>query len=317
MEYSVSGTFNHTAEIAASAYPGLRLVTVAKVQKPTPQADALLDTYGWGVSSPATTQDPTHPTTVFGVPFSATCYYFGRELHLALGKSVPIGLLSSSWGGCAIEPWMRAGALAKCGGGKTPGQNGGMFNAMMSPFQRLRFAGMVWDQGEANTNDPPKYSCLFPAAIRDWRSFFSEPSLPLLFVQIGPSSSGRLTDVYGNRNDSYGMPLLELRQSQLQALPLPNVGMATAVDLGDPGCKAGQGGCMGLVDDNGRFGGHPRVKQPVGTRLASQALRIIYGRRTAPELEAPVVGAATLSGSTLTVALENVNQRGLRLRNTT
>lgn len=88
---------------------------------------------------------------------------------------------------------------------------------------------MLWDQGEANTNNPSKYSCLFPEAISDWRSFFSAPSLPFLFVQIGPSSSGRLANIYGNRNDSYGIPLLDVRYAQLQALPLPRVGMATAV----------------------------------------------------------------------------------------
>jgi hypothetical protein len=174
-------------------------------------------------------------------------------------------------------------------------------------------------QGEANTNNPEQYSCLFPEAIRDWRSFFSDPSLPFLFVQIGPSSSGRLTNIYGNRNDSYGMPLLDVRYAQLQALRLPAVAMATAVDHGDPGCKAGvDPGCMGVAGDNGRFGGHPRVKQPVGTRLASHALRVIYNRSTAPELEAPVVSVASLSGMTLTIHFKNVDaQRGLRFQNTT
>ena len=70
MEYTVAGTFNHSAEVAAASYPGLRLVTVAKQQASVPQNDTALETYGWGVSSPATLQHRTpsgHPDpAVFG-----------------------------------------------------------------------------------------------------------------------------------------------------------------------------------------------------------------------------------------------------------
>ena len=75
---------------------------------------------------------------------------------------------------------------------------------------------------------------------------------------------------------------------------------------------------MGVVGDNGRFGGHPRVKQPVGARLASLALRIIYNRSTAAELVAPVVSVASLSGTILTIHFTGVDaQLGLRFLNTT
>lgn len=266
----MQASFNHTAEIEASALPGLRLVTVAKVQSPTPLSDAKLETYGWGVSNPATLKDPAHQKEPFGFPFSSTCYFFGRSLHLALKQQVPIGLIASSWGGCHIQPWMRADALAKCSANEMvsmarsaqPSTNGQMFNAMMAPLKDLKLSGMLWvrspislpclhaclsrdipycvvvacqDQGEANTNDPAQYNCLFPAAIEDWRNFWDSPTLPFLFVQIGPSSSNALTDAFGNRNDSYGLPLLDIRFSQVTALTLPRVGMASAVDLGDPG----------------------------------------------------------------------------------
>ena len=95
-----------------------------------------------------------------------------------------------------------------------------MGNQMLAPLTRLKLSGMVWDQGEANTKDPPLYTRCFPAAIAGWRRQFKQPELPFLFVQIGPSSSGRLTDPFGARNDSY------VRRQQLPArrrfvAPLP------------------------------------------------------------------------------------------------
>ena len=115
--------------------------------------------------------------------------------------------------------------LASCG--LPAGAGGGMYNAMLHPLLNLRLSGFLWDQGEANVGNPPRYASCFPAAIADWRMRFSEPALAFLFVQIGPSSSGALTDVYGYRNDSYGVPLLDIRHAQLAALALPAVGMAT------------------------------------------------------------------------------------------
>lgn len=122
------------------------------------------------------------------------------------------------------------------------------------------------------------YADCFPAAIADWRVQFGSPGLPFLFVQIGPSSSNRMTDVFGNRNDSYGLNVMALRAAQLKALALPAVGVATATDVGDPGCIAGVPPCLGTVGDNGLAEGHPRLKAPVGARLADVAMRLVYNK---------------------------------------
>ena len=42
------------------------------------------------------------PDTVGG--FSATLFFFGREIHKSLG--VPVGLINSSVGGTPIESWI-------------------------------------------------------------------------------------------------------------------------------------------------------------------------------------------------------------------
>ena len=47
-------------------------------------------------------------TNIYG--FSATAYFFGRELFQKLG--IPIGLIATSWGGTNVESWMPPHSLA-------------------------------------------------------------------------------------------------------------------------------------------------------------------------------------------------------------
>lgn len=46
--------------------------------------------------------------------FSASCFYFARELQKT--RNVPLGLIHASWGGSGIEAWMTPKALRKVGG---------------------------------------------------------------------------------------------------------------------------------------------------------------------------------------------------------
>jgi sialate O-acetylesterase len=89
MAMAVNGVMNKEAEIASANHPKLRMLTVARKTAKEPQ-----DNSGgqWRVCS---------PKTVAG--FSATAYFFGRELHKQL--DVPVGLIDSSWGGTPIQAW--------------------------------------------------------------------------------------------------------------------------------------------------------------------------------------------------------------------
>lgn len=87
---------NAGQEIAAANFPTLRYfpVNLALAYHPEPEAASK----GWLVCSPA---------TVAG--FSAVAYFFGRELMQRY--QVPIGLISSRWGGTAAEAWTSAEGL--------------------------------------------------------------------------------------------------------------------------------------------------------------------------------------------------------------
>jgi len=89
MAMTVNGVQDKDAEIAAADYPQIRLCTVARKTSKEPQSDC------------DAVWKPCTPSTVGG--FSATAYFFGRELHKVLG--VPVGLIDSSWDGTPVQAW--------------------------------------------------------------------------------------------------------------------------------------------------------------------------------------------------------------------
>jgi sialate O-acetylesterase len=137
--------YNSTEEIAAASLftPWVRLFKVRHSQSPTPLTN--LD------APPALPWSPASPATVSG--FSATCWFHGREIALALGPSVPLALVESAWGGTSIQPWSDPGVTAACGDfpsypGGWPTATSSLFNAMTFPFAGMKFSGFVWYQGE-------------------------------------------------------------------------------------------------------------------------------------------------------------------------
>ena len=90
MEWPLDPTTGCEEEIAASANPNLRLLTVEKAVSPDEMED--LKGGAWVECTPETSRS-----------FSAVAYYFGKFVQRETG--VPIGLINSSWGGTDIEPW--------------------------------------------------------------------------------------------------------------------------------------------------------------------------------------------------------------------
>jgi sialate O-acetylesterase len=90
MEWPVSLSLHPEQEIAAANYPQIRLFGV----KHTVASQPRQDTEGTWVECT--------PQTVAG--FSAVAYFFGRDLHQALG--VPVGLIKTAWGGTPAESWI-------------------------------------------------------------------------------------------------------------------------------------------------------------------------------------------------------------------
>lgn len=99
MEYTMSMLRSEAinADLTKADNPQMRLFTVTKAisAKPLDDVDGQ-----WQVCSPSTAAN-----------FSATAYYFGRKLQDEL--KVPIGLISTNWGGTKAEVWMSKQACMK------------------------------------------------------------------------------------------------------------------------------------------------------------------------------------------------------------
>src|SRR6185437_15149902 len=106
------------------------------------------------------------------------------------------------------------------------------------PLGATRIRGILWYQGESNTDQANEYARLLPALIADWRQQFG-PSTPVLIVQ--PSDWAQLREA-------------ERRVAAASA----HAGLAVTVDIGST-----------------RFL-HPTDKQDVGHRLALLARSLIY-----------------------------------------
>lgn len=137
----------------------------------------------------------------------------------------------------------------------TPAKNRqpvGIFNGMIHPFLPFAIKGAVWYQGESNalSDDAFAYRDQFASMITDWRSQWGLGDFPFLWVQLAN---------FRNPSDhpeesSWAL----LRESQSDALRVPNTGEAVIIDIGE------------AADI------HPRNKQEAGRRLALAARKIAY-----------------------------------------
>ncbi len=89
---------DYEKEIAAAAYPDIRLLQVVHTTANKPQEEAQIANGGWQPCSPKSVAE-----------FSSVAYFFAREIYQH--KKIPIGLIHTSWGGTVAEAWTSATTL--------------------------------------------------------------------------------------------------------------------------------------------------------------------------------------------------------------
>ncbi len=204
----------------------------------------------WKESNPSNAQE-----------FSAVAYFFANLLQKSL--EVPVGIITTSWGGSKVQTWLGKESVKKFPELKIPdvlGKSGkdkrttptSLYNGMLLPLQDYSIKGVLWYQGESD-RETVNYQEYFTELISSWRDQWKESSLPFYFVQIAPFS-------YEELNPISGGDAARVRNAQLQTyLNVPNTGIVVSMDAGD---------CRDV---------HPSRKKVIGDRLAFWALADTYG----------------------------------------
>jgi sialate O-acetylesterase len=254
-----------TMDILRSPNSKIRLFTVAKNHSLKPQTNVVGH---WQEAMPLSVGS-----------FSATAYYFGRLLNEIL--DIPVGLISSSWGGSRIEAWMNKEMLSAFPHIAIPEPEESvqhpnqkplyLYQAMIHPLEGFAVKGTIWYQGESNLNNAHEYAELFGAMVEGWRKRWNQPEMPFYFCQIAPF------EYRNNINSAY------LREAQLQAsLKVPHTGMAVLMDAGE------------------QYNIHPAKKKEAGERLALLAIQKTYTIEGING-ESPVYKSIEIKDSTITV----------------
>jgi sialate O-acetylesterase len=196
-----------------------------------------------------------------------------RMLKLADGTSIPLDgnlryrIVPKTVGSPPRAPWDATAGVTVIG------------NAMIAPLGHYRMRGVLWYQGESNTETAGNYQALLRHWMKEWRGRFGEDAA-FLIVQLanfGPAPTEPVESGWA-----------DLREAQRRAVASDsNAGLAVTIDIGD------------------RYDIHPANKQEVGRRLARAARHVVYGEAITPSGPAPV--SASRDGNEVTVKFTDID----------
>ena len=246
------------ANFCSAADDGVRAIHVPENSSGSPAYDlpqtTSSDSYGVGWGSCA---EEGHRRNITSVGLNFACYL------RAANPGVPIGIVQAAFRGTPIEGWRVEGSYWK---------------AMIAPYAKAKFCGVLWYQGESNAGmTADAYASALHALVGEWRSVWGN-DLPFYAVQIATPGYYDETSKF----DLYPAPTttnhlsnyVRIRETQRlwDVSDTGTHGLVTIVDCAK---------CLGSGDL------HPTDKNFVGRRLSLLARRDIYGE-TSLQAEGPV-----------------------------
>ncbi len=169
---------------------------------------------------------------------------------------------------------------------KSPFRPAGTYETMLQRVTPYTVRGFWYYQGESDDHLPYSYSALLSQLIRRWRTDFEDSTLPFIFTQL---------PAFCNDDDTEAKNWCIIREAQEDVY------------------KTVKNTAMNVILDCGTFANiHPTDKKPVGERMASLAMSLVYGG-SEKEALAPMYRGFYADGSVLTLYFDNIFD-GLELR---
>ncbi len=313
------GVQNEAEEVAAAKYPLIREFKVKLKMTDTPQTDVEGQ---WVVCSPQTVGR-----------FSATAYFFARELHKKL--NVPIGLVTSSYGASTAEAWTSRKALAA-----RPelvflldayAQKKREYDPNGAAAQKYRAAMELWEKAAAQAraegkdrpkepkNPDPEQDQHNPCVLYNGMVAPLAPYAIRGIIWYQGESNGPTANKYFNLMETL---IRDWRQTWGQGdfpflfVQLANNGkLATQPNGGGWMAVVREGQLQTLavtntdmvvaIDIGDANNIHPKNKQEVGSRLALAARALAY-HESIP-CSGPIYDSMTIEGSTIHLRFKNTD----------
>lgn len=230
---------------------------------------------------------------------SAVAYSMAVKLQEQL--DIPIGILNTAVGGSVIEAWLPAIDIQSDSAlmldlkrlglyfdeefyPDGTNQMSSYYNLKIHPLLGYNIAGMIWYQGESNSQRSQIYARELNLLKKSYERVFgfTNNDLPLIFSQVCPW-------VQTLENPQYLAPLAEamydswfMNRDYMAMLPLYDTDITYVGNV--------------II--------HPTNKTPVGRRFATAALNMVYNK--SGEYTAPVFESLRVQGDTLIVKFDHV-----------
>lgn len=237
---------------------------------------------------------------------SSVSYTFAKNLQEEL--DVPVGVLNTSVGGSVIEAWLprdavEADATVKAELKKrslyydpewwptSAGSMSTLYNQKVGPLEGLGIAGVIWYQGESNSNRSEIYDIELDLMKKSWseKFGFENNEMPLIFTQVAPYRYDN-----GATNKQHLGYLAEFMASGFRMNEDKNMAMLTIYDLPLDHMK----------DGSSSDPIHPRIKTPVGERFFRSAMNLVYGGEG--EYTAPLYKSMEIKDNAVYVTFDHV-----------
>jgi len=207
---------------------------------------------------------------------SAVAFFFAHKLNQEL--DLPVAYIIIANLGSKIEPFIPPQEFVAIGSIVRGSSN--TYNSMIAPITAYAIKGAIWYQGESNSGSESYFECI-KALSAGWSRAFGMPDIPLHQVQVAPYSKAKSR-----------CSLISDFVWAAQQKAAKEIKGVTVIPIHDTDISVTRI--------------HPRRKQPVGERLAAQALKYQYGKQVITS--GPVFSNAILKGSKVIVTFEGIDK---------